>query len=174
MTFDDVFDRTLGHEGGYSDDPGDPGGETHWGITWPVLLQGIGAGIIPPGTTIKTLTREHAKRLYDVFFWRAINADRLIERGFDGVAFQLFDFAVNSGIPTAIRKLQTACGVADDGRWGPISQAALERMSESDLIMLVSAERLEYMTKLRNWPHASRGWARRIANNLRHGAADSE
>jgi lysozyme family protein len=102
-------------------------------------------------------------------FWTRVHADTL----FDGVAFQLFDFAVNSGIETAVRYLQRAVGVADDGHFGPMSQAAVDLMSESDLILRLNAERLEFMTKLSNWPDAGRGWARRIAGNLRYGAEDS-
>jgi lysozyme family protein len=115
------------------------------------------------------LTRDGAKEIYLRDFWNRIHGDEV----WDGVAFQTFDFAVNSGIETAIRYLQRAVGVADDGHWGPVSAAAVKAMSESDVLMLLNAERLEYMTKLSNWPNASRGWARRIAQNLRYGAEDS-
>ena len=91
----------------------------------------------------------------------------------DGVAYQSLDFAVNSGVGTAIRYLQRALGVADDGHWGAMSAAAAGAMSESDQIMRLSAERLDFMTRLKNWPDASRGWSRRIAQNLRYGAEDS-
>jgi lysozyme family protein len=33
MNFDEAFSRLLGHEGGYVDNPKDPGGETNWGIS---------------------------------------------------------------------------------------------------------------------------------------------
>lgn len=158
-SFNDSFDRLLGHEGGYVDDPTDPGGETNWGIS----------KCSYPNVDIKNLTRWAAQDIYRRDFWDMIHADKLP----DGVAFQLFDFAVNSGISTAVRYLQRAVGTADDGHWGPQSQAALERYTESDLIMLVLAGRLEFMTQLKNWPSASRGWARRIAKNLRFGAEDS-
>jgi hypothetical protein len=39
--------------------------------------------------------------------------------------------------------------------------------------MRLNAERLDFMTRLKNWPHHGRGWARRIAANLRYGATDS-
>jgi lysozyme family protein len=171
MTFDAVFDRLMGHEGGYSDDPEDPG-------NWTGGAPGIGAlkgtmwGISAasyPHLDIKSLSRPQAREIYRTDFWQRLDGDRL----YDGVAFQLFDFAVNSGIGTAVRYLQRAVGVADDGRWGPVSRAAAERMSESDTIMRLNAERLDFMTRLRNWPHASRGWARRIVGNLRYGAEDS-
>ncbi len=55
---------------------------------------------------------------------------------------------------------------------GPVSQAAARGISPSDLILRLNAERLDYLTKLANWPTAGKGWARRIAANLRDGATD--
>lgn len=159
MNFDVACDRLLGHEGGYTNGDGDPGGETNWGISKRSY----------PNLIIKELTRSQATDIYRRDFWNRIDADALP----DGVAYQTFDFAVNSGIETAIRKLQRAVGVADDGDWGVRSGVAAARMSESDIIMRLCAERLDYMTRLRNWKTASRGWARRIAGNLRYGAEDS-
>jgi lysozyme family protein len=160
VTFDDAFDRLIGHEGGLVNDPRDPGGLTKFGISQRSY----------PDLDIRALTRDDARAIYFRDFWQRVNADRLP----DGVAFQLFDFAVNSGPETAVRYLQRAVRVADDGYWGPQSQAEAEAMSESDIIMRLCAERLDFMTRLQNWPHASRGWARRIAQNLRYGAEDSD
>jgi lysozyme family protein len=154
-----AFDRLMGHEGGYTAGVNDPGGETNWGVSKRSY----------PTVDIKNLTREGAKAIYWRDFWSPIHADHLP----DGVAFQTFDFAVNSGIQTAIRCLQRAVGVADDGYWGPISAQAAATMSESDTVMRLLAERLEFMVRLSNWPHASRGWVRRIAGNLRYGAIDA-
>lgn len=157
--FDTIFTRILGHEESYVNNPKDPGGETKWGISKRSY----------PNLDIKNLTKNDAKHIYLTDFWLVIRADKLE----DGIAFQLFDFAVNSGISTAIRYLQRAVGVVDDGHFGPKSLDALDKISESDLIMRFNAERLDFMTRLKNWPNASRGWARRIANNLRYGAEDS-
>ncbi len=157
--FEKATERCLGHEGGYVNNPADPGGETNWGISKRSY----------PHLNIKELTRDDAKKIYFVDFWTEINADRLPA----SVAYQLYDFAINSGIETAIRKLQRAIGVADDGYWGPISQGTVDGMTETDLIMLLLAERLDFMSRLKNWPDAGRGWARRIAGNLRYGAADT-
>lgn len=159
MTFDVAFDRVIGSEGGYTDGAGDPGGETNWGISKRSY----------PHVDIRNLTREGAKALYRRDFWDRLDAD-----GFaDGVAFQLFDFAANSGIETAVRYLQRAIGVADDGHWGPVSRAAAAAISETDTLMRLNAERLDFMTRLSNWPVAGKGWARRIAANLRYGAIDA-
>ncbi len=159
MNFDTAFDRLMGHEGGYSNDPRDPGGETRWGVSKRSY----------PNVDIANLTREGAKEIYRRDFWGRINGDRL----HDGVAFQVFDFAVNSGIETAVRKLQKALGVADDGYWGPLSQAAADSTSESDTIMRLVAERLDFWRSLSTWKIYGNGWAGRAAQNLRYGALDS-
>lgn len=159
MNFDLAFERLIGHEGGYVNDPNDPGGETKWGISKRSY----------PHLRIADLTREDARRIYRSDFWNRVHAEKLP----GAVAFQLFDFAVNSGIETAVRNMQRALGVADDGHWGPFTQRAADTASETDLIMLLNAERLDYMRRLRNWPHHGKGWAGRIAQNLRYGAADT-
>ena len=159
MTFDEAFDRLMGHEGKYVFHPDDPGGETNWGISKRSY----------PDLDIKNLTRDDAKIIYKRDFWDRVHADEI----YDGVAFQAFDFAVNSGIETAVRKLQRAVGVADDGYWGPVTRKAIAEQSESDIIMLFVAERLDFWTSLSTWPTFGKGWARRAAANLRYGATDS-
>lgn len=149
----------MGHEDGYVNNPADPGGETKWGISKRSY----------PHLNISSLTREDARVIYLNDFWMPLSGNVLP----DGVAYQLFDFAVNSGIQTAIRYFQRAIGAADDGHFGPESTIAALKMSETDMIMRLNAERLDFMTRLKNWPNASRGWARRIAQNLRYGSVDS-
>jgi lysozyme family protein len=158
VTFEHAIARVLGAEGGYVHDPADPGGETQWGISKRSY----------PSVDIKALTRDQAVAIYRRDFWDRLGADRLP----GPVAYQVLDFAVNSGIETAVRALQRAVGVADDGHWGTVSQAALTRTALSDVVMGLCAERLDYMTRLKNWDHNSRGWARRIAQNLRYATLD--
>lgn len=158
-TYQILINRVLGHEAGYVNDPNDPGGETKWGISKRSY----------PHLNIRDLIRDQAIDIYFIDFWDKMKLD-----GYkDGIAFQLLDSAVNSGIDQTIRFMQRAIDVADDGKVGPITLSALATISETDLIMLFLAERLEFMTKLKNWPHHGKGWARRIAQNLRYGAEDS-
>lgn len=162
MTFDLACDRLLTAEGAYTDGAGDPGGETKFGISKRAY----------PTVDIKALTRDVAKGIYQRDFWDRINGQRLADQK-PAMMFQLFDFAINSGIDTAIRALQRAVGVADDGHWGPVSLLAEAQIEEPDLILRLNAERLDFMTRLTNWPVAGKGWARRIAQNLRYGAEDA-
>lgn len=159
MNFDQVFDRLIGHEGGYVNDPNDPGGETNWGISKRSYSN----------LDIKNLTRDEAKAIYLVDYWQRSGADN-----YDGaIGYQVFDAAVNSGIENAVRFLQRAVNVADDGHIGPVTLAAINKMSVTDVLSRFNAERLEFMTKLSNWEHHGKGWARRIANNLRYQAVDA-
>lgn len=157
--FDLAFDRLMGHEGGYTPGDGDPGGETKWGISKRSY----------PHLDIAELSREDAREIYLRDFWQRGRMDDLDP----ALSFQVFDFAVNSGIETAIRKLQAAAGVADDGHVGPVTIAALKAKGASDMVMLFAAERLDFWTRLSTWARFGKGWARRVAQNLRYGAEDT-
>lgn len=168
MNFDQAFDRLMGNEGGYNNNPADPGGETQWGITWPILRQALQMKLVPENTTIKSLTRDQSKVIYKALFWTRGSMDQ-----FDAaISFQVFDFAVNSGIETAIRKLQRAVGVADDGHIGPATIAAIKAKSVTDVVMLFVAERLDFWRRLDTWPKFGKGWAGRAAQDLRFAAED--
>jgi lysozyme family protein len=153
------INRILGIEGGYVNNAADPGGETNWGISKRSY----------PNLDIATLTRDEAIAIYERDFWNKINGDDLPP----GVGYQCMDFAVNSGVGTALRALQRAVGVADDGVFGPASLAALKAQDAADTIMRFVAERLMFMSGLSAWPSFGRGWARRIATDLRYGAQDT-
>jgi len=169
ITFDTVFDRLMKSEGGYVNDPADPGGETNWGITWPVLHQAIGMRIVTPDTTIAKLSREQAKAIYKVLVWTAAGL-----QDYDpAIAYQVMDIAVHSGPTQAAILLQRAAGVAADGRIGPVSKAAIKAMDRNDLLMLLNAERMEFQTRLKNWPQHGKGWTIRNAQNLRYAAQDN-
>lgn len=151
--------RLFDHEGGYSNDPRDPGGETKYGISKRSY----------PQVDIKNLTLQDAADIYLQDFLAPLKWDMYA----DGVAFQLLDFAVNSGPPEAIKRIQREVGAKPDGILGSTTISRISAMSESDLIMLLIASRIEFMTGLKNWPDAGRGWMRRMAKNLRYGASDS-
>ena len=140
--FDTAISRLLSNEGGYTEGAGDPGGETAFGISKRSY----------PDVDIKNLTRDEAVAIYHRDFWTPIEGESLPF----AVGYQLLDFAVNSGIQTAIRALQRALSVASDGNFGPRSLTALKTQSVTDTMYLLLAERLEFMTGLRNWDQIGR------------------
>lgn len=95
----DIFDRalafTLQHEGGYVNDPNDPGGETKYGISKRSY----------PHLDIKGLTIEEARHIYFRDFWIKPGVWRLADVAPD-LARRLFDLGVNCGPANAARMLQ--------------------------------------------------------------------
>ncbi len=163
--------RILDAEGGLSLNRLDPGNWTGVAIGQGEL-RGTKFGISAkayPTIDIAALSLGDAVAIYQRDYVRPL----CLGRYRDGVAYQLLDFAVNAGPGRAIRRLQRAVGVTADGRVGPLTLGALESRSEADVIMLLTAERIEFLTYRRNWSDAGKGWMRRMADNLRYGAADS-
>lgn len=152
MDFDTAFERLIGHEGGYVFDRRDAGGETKYGITARSY----------PGEDIKGMTLQRAKAIYARDFWGPAGCDAVP----DGIKFDLFDMAVNSGVSRAIKTLQLACGEVPDGILGPRTLTALSSMPASRLVARLSGQRLLFMTGLPEWIAFGKGWARRIAANL--------
>lgn len=157
--FPKMVERVLSHEGGYVNHPKDPGGETNWGI----------AKRSYPNVNIKALTRDGAIAIYRRDFWDRVQGDKLPP----AVAFQAFDAAVNHGIGNAVRWLQRAAGVADDGVIGPVTLAAIRKAEPADLVLRFNAVRLEFYANLSTFPTFGRGWTRRVAGNLRLAAEDN-
>ena len=117
MTFDKAFEKLLGHEGSYSNHSSDPGGETMWGITVAVARAN---NYTEP---MRDMPISAAKRIYRSEYWDKVQADALPSK----IRYAVFDAAVNSGTGQAVRWLQRALDVADDGRIGPISTAIRAR-----------------------------------------------
>ncbi len=152
MNFDAAFDKLISHEGGYVNDPRDPGGETRFGISKRAY----------PDTDIANLTLEQAKAIYKRDYWDRALCDQLPP----GVAFQVFDTAVNSGIGQSIRFLQRAVGVADDGKVGPLTIRAVKALDPEAVASRFNGQRLDFMTRLSTFDVFGKGWVRRVAKNL--------
>lgn len=152
MNFDLAFEKLIGHEGGYVNDPRDPGGETKFGISKRSY----------PGEDIKALTLARAKALYLRDSWGPAGCDAVP----DGAKFDLFDTAVNSGVRRAIKLVQQAVGEAPDGVLGPRTLQALQSMPPARFVARFNGARLAFMCSLPAWRDFSKGWALRIAGNL--------
>lgn len=151
--FDQCFDKLIAHEGGYVNHASDPGGETNFGISKRSY----------PQVDIKNLTRDAAKQIYKRDYWDRAQCDRLPPT----LAYLLFDAAVNSGIGQAIRFLQRAAGVADDGVLGPLTLATIQRLDAESICARFIGQRLDFMTRLSTFDHFGKGWSRRLADQLK-------
>ena len=159
--FDAAVDVVLKHEGGFVDDPDDPGGATNYGISlrWALgevdegdaldLLDFDGDGDVDPDD-IRRMRRQDAIAIYREFFWRDVY-DRLGDRR---LAIRVFDTAVNMGHKQAHRILQRALRAAtgrdidDDGLIGPQTLGALPLATVDAILAAFRAEQAGFYRSL--------------------------
>ncbi|MDE8343752.1 MAG: glycosyl hydrolase 108 family protein [Acidocella sp.] len=154
-SFLSAFQKLLGNEGGYVDNPADPGGATMWGITQRVARAHGYTG------AMQDLPQSTAMDIAYAEYWKPHQLDALDPL----VAFQVFDAVYNGG--PAGRWLQQAADIVNtDGIIGPATIEAVNSEPVSKIIGRFDAYRLLYMAELGEWPNFGRGWARRIANNI--------
>jgi lysozyme family protein len=148
MSFDKAFEILIGHEGGYSMNPNDPGGETKFGVSKRQY----------PNLDIANLTLDDAKAIYRRDYWNPVRADELPYP----VALAVFDMAVNSGVMASVMCLQQAVGAKQDGRIGPLTIAAVAKANTRDLLVDFFAFRNVRNSEIKHWSHFKLGWSRRL------------
>lgn len=156
MNFDQAFEKLMKHEGFFSDHAADPGGATKFGVTEAVARESGYTGPMVDMPIAKA--KEIAKRLY----WDAVRAYELPPT----IRYHIFDAAYNSGVSQATKWLQRAVGAVDDGAIGRATIFAAQHAVADVVIRKMTANRLRFMTDLKNWPSFSKGWSRRIADLL--------
>ena len=103
-TFQTCMTAILAHEGGLTNDAGDPGGITNWGISLRFLTQEDSEDH-PTAETIKEMTQGEAESIYRKFWWdryQYVKFTQLI------VVEKVFDLAVNMSGLAAHKLLQIA------------------------------------------------------------------
>ena len=135
--FDEIIEVVLEHEGGYVNDPKDPGGETNFGI----------AKRSHPDVDIKNLTKEGAKEIYREVYWDKNKVESLPEE----LWHIYFDMCVNQGKSRAVKIIQRAVngkgGSLDvDGGLGPMTIAAIDKSKVE--LGRVRAYRVKYYADL--------------------------
>ncbi len=164
------FARLFESEGGMTLNPKDNGNWTGR-KRGKGILKGTKWGVSAasyPDLDISSLTQADAKAIYLRDYILPLHLDRLRA----GVAFQVFDFVINSGGYGAISRLQGIVGTATDGKIGDKTVAALQKKSETDLVMVLTAARIDFIRRLDIWEWAGNGLMGRMADNLRYGAED--
>jgi len=131
-TFEDAIDTILEHEGGYVNNPSDPGGETKYGICKRVY----------PSLDIKNLTKEKAIAIYRRDYWRPYYS--LINH--QDTATKIFDMAVNMGHSQANKIVQRAVNVTADGIIGKQTIAAINK--DNQAINKICAEQAKFYRQL--------------------------
>lgn len=168
---DALFDEALAHvlemEGGYTDDPHDPGGPTNKGITLATYAawQGVRLNAATrPGlkAELRRIGVDVVRDIYFARYWRPAHCSEMAP----ALAFFHFDAAVNHGVTGAMRLLQRAVGTDVDGEIGPNTRAAIRRLSvEQCLERYAEVRRARYRALPHFW-RFGRGWLRRVDTTL--------
>jgi lysozyme family protein len=143
-----AVETILAHEGGYSNDPHDHGGETRFGISKREY----------PQLDIAFLTREEAIAIYFRDWWQRFHYSDLP----GPLAVKVFDLAVNIGPEHAAQCLQRAlraCAkrVEEDGVLGATTRAAASAVNQAALMAALRSEAAGYYRVLAALERAKRG-----------------
>jgi lysozyme family protein len=149
--------RVLAHEGGYTDDPRDPGGATNWGIT--IFDARMYWKRDATAEDVKAMPLDVAKRIYKSKYWDAMRCDELPA----GVDYAVFDFGVNSGISRSLKFLEGIASVPVDGKADDTLIRTVANMPAKPVITELCNKRLVFLQGLKTWPVFGNGWGRRVA-----------
>jgi lysozyme family protein len=151
---------TLRYEGGYVNDPDDRGGATNYGVTqdtYDAWRIGQGLDVRP----VRKIEHTEAQDIYFQSYWIKGNCEALPWP----LNAAHFDACVNHGVAGATRILQRAVGVAADGRFGPVTRAAVSAADKDLLFRDMLLERLQFYDDIVDGRPSQvkflRGWLKR-------------
>jgi lysozyme family protein len=173
--FQTAYQLMIVHEGGYVNDPDDPGGETYKGVARKIHSKWSG------WTTIDLLKRqagfpanldkdnelqEAISEFYRVTFWDKINGDLFANQD---VANSIFDFGVNAGVATSASLAQLVVGVKADGVIGPVSVKAFNDFDADHFLAAFTVAKIaRYVNIVKKRPSSRKyfyGWVLRALNS---------
>ena len=185
--FLEAFSNTMGHEGGYVDDPTDKGGETYRGISrrwfpdwegWEIIDASRDKPDFPGCLKMCQKLDLSVSKFYKIYFWNRFQGDHIPSQE---VAEELFDTAVNQDVVDAVRYLQISLNklnrnqivfpdMVEDGVFGPTTLSNLNKyLSTEDPTILLKMMNvlqgmhyIDYMTDSPTQEKYCRGWFNRV------------
>jgi lysozyme family protein len=156
--FEQCLALVLKSEGGFVNNPKDPGGMTNLGVTKAVWEKWVGREVNE--AEMRALGPQDVAPLYKANYWDKIGGDSLPL----GVDYAAFDMAVNSGVGRAAKTLQQVLGVGADGQVGQATISACEAANPRDVATGICEKRLAFLQSLPTYGTFGRGWANRVAS----------
>lgn len=158
--YDFCMARILRHEGGYSNNPKDPGGPTNYGIT----LKDYSAflGRTASAADVRAMPLSSALRIYESKYEPACRFSRLRK----GPDYSILDYDINSGVGRPPRVVQTLLKRPVTGRMDNDTVDAINGADPKWLIEAINAERLHFMHGIRggaSWAEFGGGWGTRVS-----------
>lgn len=169
--FQPALQKVLAHEGGYVNDPDDPGGETYRGIARNIHSKWSGWVRIdicknqsgfPANLEKDTELQNEIARFYQINFWDTINGDNIQNQL---VANSIFDFGVNAGVKTSASLAQMVVEAQADGVIGPQTLAKLNTFDPDHFLAAFTVAKIaRYIAIIRKRPTSKKylyGWITR-------------
>jgi lysozyme family protein len=153
--FDACWAFTIQEEGGFSNDPQDPGGATNHGITLRELALWRGAEVSVQD--VIDLQADEAGRIAKALYWRAMSCDALPI----GVDLVVFDFGFNAGQKRSVEFLQQQVEVPVDGDIGPITELAARGADRQATIIGLTLRDQALYRSLPTFNRFGNGWIAR-------------
>ncbi len=154
--FQSCLAETLRWEGGWSNDPVDPGGATMKGVIQ-VEYDAYCDRSNQPRHSVRGITTPEVESIYHRNYWLLVRGGEL-PRGVDLV---FFDFAVNSGVGQAVTSMQRVLRMSRDGHLGMQTMAAIHEAAPSQLIRDYMDERRRFLRNLSTFWRFGKGWMSR-------------
>jgi lysozyme family protein len=156
--FDGCIKVILAAEGGFVNDPRDPGGATNRGITARTLAAWRKQEVTV--ADVRALGVEEAAAIYRARYWDPLRCGEMPA----GVDLMVFDFGVNAGPARSARLLQQAVGAVPDGAIGSATLAKVTAADPRQVIGQLAQARLAYYRALPTFGAFGRGWTSRVAD----------
>jgi len=155
---------TLQQEGGWANNPNDPGGCTMEGVTL-ATYQSFKGDTTLTCSDLQGISSDEVSDIYEKDYWKPVNGDNLPV----GVDLMVWDMAVNAGVGGSAKLLQAAIGVTVDGGIGPQTMAAVMAIDPVTLINGLADRQASYYKSLPAFKYFGTGWLNRV--NARHAMA---
>ena len=182
--FSEAYRKTMGHEGGYVNDPTDAGGETYMGISrvynpswygWSMIDEAKTGGDFPCCLEDDDALYTAVEDFYKDKYWDVNRLDAFPQ----SIAEEMFDTGVNMGVGRAARFLQASLNYLNrngrlfdeltvDGRIGPATINALDECRRDERVLLTMLNVMQgrhymnYMDKNPSQKKYARGWFKRV------------
>lgn len=144
-------------EGGYVNNPADPGGPTDRGITQATYDAWNRAHGRPP-KPVRGISKAEADRIIVSQYLTPVKFDDLPS----GLDYAVADWSVNSGPARAVKELQKLVKVTPDGIMGAKTLAAVEARDTASLINAYCDRRMAFLRSLKTFKTFGKGWTTRV------------
>lgn len=174
--FNPAFERMKSHEGGYVNDPDDPGGETYKGVARKINSKWDGWFLIdmmkkqsgfPATLDTNAELQQKVADFYQIQYWSRVKGDEIQNQE---VAYSIFDFAVNAGVSTSASLAQMVVETTPDGVIGPESINKINNFDPEHFLAAFTVAKIARYVGIVKKRSDSRkyfyGWVRRALNDF--------